>query len=432
MNIEPTRLMTDAEIAFVDIFEANQSSLPGDKSVAEARNTAIAALKTAGLPTRKVEAWHYTDLRRLLSIGYKLTEKPDYATVKADARRLQLEVDTLHLPFANGHYIASLADEMPQNVRIDPIADCAFVPAHYEADPSDAIVMLNTALFSDGVCLHVQAGTSLDVPIEIDEAFSGDDKIMAATRHRVELEKGASATFIDRCGGPDGVEYLSCSMVELELQDDASATWIISQEQGDLATRLARLNVTLGKNAKLSVVVVNAGGRLVRQEINTRVVGEGADLNIRGVNLVADGTHVDVTTVIDHLVEDTTSTEIFRNVVTGRGKGIFQGRINVNKMAQRTDARMACNTLLLSDEAEFSAKPELEIFADDVQCAHGATVADIEKDHLFYLMARGISEGEARALLVKAFLAEVVAGMDDENLVEALDHRIGKWLKSHD
>ena len=132
-----------------------------------------------------------------------------------------------------------------------------------------------------------------------------------------------------------------------------------------------------------------------------------------------------------HDVPGSVSTELFRNVATAHGAGIFQGQIRVAQIAQKTDARMACNTLLLSDEAEFSAKPELEIFADDVQCAHGATVADIEDDHLFYLMARGIPQKQARAMLVQAFVEEAFEEVEDEALRDALNARIENWLDRH-
>ncbi len=156
-----------------------------------------------------------------------------------------------------------------------------------------------------------------------------------------------------------------------------------------------------------------------------------AVFTLRGVNLLAGDTHTDVTMVLDHAVPETTSTEIIRNVVTGRARGVFQGRINVAKYAQKTDAKMACNTLLLSDEGEFSTKPELEIFADDVQCGHGATVTEIDHNHLFYLMARGIDEKTARGLLVKAFVAEVIEDLEDEALVEALEAMLDDWFAAH-
>jgi Fe-S cluster assembly protein SufD len=131
---------------------------------------------------------------------------------------------------------------------------------------------------------------------------------------------------------------------------------------------------------------------------------------------------------LNHEVENTTSTEVMRNVVTGKGHGVFQGQIKVFQAAQKTDAKMACNTLLLSDDGEFSTKPELEIFADDVACGHGATVREVEPQHLFYLMARGIPESEARGLLVKAFVAELIEELEDEALVEALESRLSDWL----
>ena len=176
---------------------------------------------------------------------------------------------------------------------------------------------------------------------------------------------------------------------------------------------------------------MNAGGKLVRQEIRVKAAGEGSVFTLRGVNLLSGETHCDVTMQLDHTAPHTSSTEVIRNIVTGRAHGVFQGRINVHQKAQKTDAKMACNTLLLSDDGEFSTKPELEIFADDVQCGHGATVTEIDSAHLFYLMARGIDEKTARGLLVKAFLAEVIEEMDDEPIVEALEKLLDNWFATH-
>ena len=173
---------------------------------------------------------------------------------------------------------------------------------------------------------------------------------------------------------------------------------------------------------------MNSGGKLVRQEVRVSADGEGGEFTLRALNLLAGEAHTDVTMVLDHKVPNTASTEVVRNVVTDRAHGVFQGRINVFQHAQKTDAKMACNTLLLSDDAEFSTKPELEIFADDVQCGHGATVTEIDRNHLFYLMARGIDEKTARGLLIKAFLAEIVEELDDEPLVEALEARLDDWF----
>ena len=220
-------------------------------------------------------------------------------------------------------------------------------------------------------------------------------------------------------------------MTDLIVGEGADVTWVIANTEGDAAHRLARLSVKLEKDAKLTLFLLNAGGKLVRQELNFVVAGENSELNISGANLIGGEAHIDVTSAILHEVPHTTATETFRNIATGSGSGVFQGQIRVAQAAQLTDARMACNTLLLSDDCDFSAKPELEIFADDVQCAHGATVSDLEDSYLFYLQARGISETRARQMLVRAFVAEVIEELENEELVEAIERHMDTWMEKH-
>ena len=194
---------------------------------------------------------------------------------------------------------------------------------------------------------------------------------------------------------------------------------------------MGQLTARLGADATLKVYVINAGGKLVRQELHIDVAGESSHFDLRCVNLLAGESHTDVTLTLSHTVPNTTSKEIVRNVVLNRARGVFQGQIRVAQVAQKTDAQMACNTLLLSDDGEFAAKPELEIFADDVICAHGATVIDIDHNHLFYLMARGITEKSARGLLVNGFVDELVDELDNDELVETLKAIIEQWLIDH-
>ncbi|TIT87343.1 MAG: Fe-S cluster assembly protein SufD, partial [Mesorhizobium sp.] len=272
----------------------------------------------------------------------------------------------------------------------------------YGAD--DAIGALNTAFVADGYFVDIADGTQLEKPIELQNLQAGGQ---AHVRLLTRVGAGAKAIIVERQAG-EGSDALVSSVSQLVLDEGAEVTWLIVQEQSDTATHLAQFKAHIGKNAKLTLFVMNAGGKLVRQEVVVRTTGEGADFKLRGINLLAGDTHTDTTMVLDHTVPHTTSTEVMRNVVTGKARGVFQGRINVHQYAQKTNAKMACNTLLLSDDGEFSTKPELEIFADDVVCGHGATVTEIDHNHLFYLMARGIDEKTARGLLVKAFVAEVI------------------------
>ena len=279
---------------------------------------------------------------------------------------------------------------------------------------------------ADGYFLDIADGTEFAVPVELQNVQAGGQ---THVRLPVRVGAGVKATIVERQTGTGSA--LVSSVSNIVVGDGAELTWLIVQEQPDTVTHLGQFNAWIGKDARLVLFVMNAGGKLVRQEVNVVTKGEGSTFTLRGINLLAGDTHTDVTMVLDHAVPGTSSTEVIRNVVTGKARGVFQGRINVHQYAQKTDAKMACNTLLLSDDGEFSTKPELEIFADDVQCGHGATVTEIDRNHLFYLMARGIDEKIARGLLVKAFVAEVIEELDDEAMVEALEAMLDEWFATH-
>ena len=421
MNVHATPQLTPAEAALVDAFGERLSLLPGDGAVMIKRDNAIEQIK-AGLPTKRIESWHYTDLRRLL------TSVPAFdQTAKAAAIAPVLKGSAV-LALLNG--VSSDKTEAVEGVTVERVADKLTDGSLAETlDPlgsDDAIGALNAAFAADGYFVDVADGVEVARPIELQSVQAG---AQAHVRLPVRVGAGAKAIFVERQTGT-GDAFVS-SVANVVIGDGAELTWLIVQEQPDAATYLGQFNAWIGKDAKLTLFVMNAGGKLVRQEINVQARGEGSTFTLRGINLLAGDTHTDVTMVLDHAVPHTDSTEVIRNVVTGKARGVFQGRINVHQYAQKTDAKMACNTLLLSDDGEFSTKPELEIFADDVQCGHGATVTEIDRNHLFYLMARGIEEKNARGLLVKAFVAEVIEELEDETIVEALESRLDAWFAEH-
>lgn len=410
-----TRTLTAAEKALAAQFDSLAPKLPGSRAVREARASAMAQIAAEGLPTRKVEAFHYTDLRRLL------------ASVPAPEAAGAAPVLT---PLVAGTAIVG-ASALPDGVAVSPMVEGlkaevgGAVPRFCGAD--DAVGAINAAFADRGWRILIGDGASPDAPVEVHNVHGGGQM---HTLDHVTVGRGASAVIIDRHAGTDQPSLVS-HVTDLTVKAGGQVTFIVTGEQGEASTHLAKLRLRLEENAAATVFFAHFGGKLVRHEIETAVAGEGASLTFRAINLVGEDGHCDVTLTLDHLVANTTSTETVRNVVTGRGQGVFQGQIRVAQVAQKTDARMACNTLLLSDEGSFSTKPELEIFADDVVCAHGATVAEIEQDHLFYLMARGIPEKAARGLLVKAFVAEIVEELENEALVDALEERIDAWLETH-
>ncbi|KQW58970.1 MULTISPECIES: Fe-S cluster assembly protein SufD [unclassified Ensifer] len=424
MNMQQAIKMTAAETALVDAYTAQIGDLPGDGSVLSVRDTLVHELRTSGLPTRRVESWHYTDLRTLL-------RAVPAADPTAFADRVEaLVAGSTVLAVRNGH--ADLKGNAPEGVTMrsytDSLLDGSAAAGLAVLGSDDAIGRINGGLVRGGIELAIADGTELEDPLEIQLVQSIGQ---SHTRFPVSFGANTKATVIERHLSTDAGESLVSTVSDVAVGEGADIIWIILQQQGAADTHLGQMRFDLAKDAKLYLFVINAGGKLVRQEIHGKTSGEGADFKLRGINLLGGESHTDVTFMLGHNVPHTTSTEIIRNVVFDRAKGVFQGKILVAKDAQKTDARMACNTLLLSDDADLSSKPELEIFADDVQCGHGATVTDIDHTQLFYLLARGIPENKARAMLVNAFVAEIVEELDDEPLVEALEGVISAWLVKH-
>lgn len=424
MNIQTTNRSTAAEAALIEAYTAQVGELPGNGAVAGTRDRLLDDLKNSGLPTRRIEAWHYTDLRTLMrTIPAPVAAAPSLEVIDPLVEGAQV------LPVRQGAADGGVSIEgVAVSSFVDALLDGSAVAGLTALGSDDAIGRINSSLVRDGYQIAVPAGAVVEAPIEL-QILHGAGQVH--TRFPVTFGAGSKATVIERHRSLAGEAALISSISEVTLEDGAEAVWIILQEQGTEDIHLGQIRVKLGTDAKLRLFVINAGGKLVRQELRINVDGEGSELMLRGVNLLGQETHTDVTLVLGHNVPNTNSTETFRNVVFDRAKGVFQGMIRVAPDAQKTDAKMACNTLLLTDDGEFSVKPELEIFADDVICGHGATVSDIDKNHLYYLQSRGIPEKTARAMLVNAFVAEVVEELEEEKLVEALEGVISAWLEKH-
>ncbi|MBW9055771.1 Fe-S cluster assembly protein SufD [Rhizobium mesosinicum] len=423
MNMQTTSRLTAAESALVEAFNEKLGELPGNGAVTALRDRLLDDLKKQGFPTRRIEAWHYTDLKNLLrnvpvqagdagseALAPLVEGSPVLSVIQGKAANKALAGDLQVSPYSEKLIDGSAA------AGLDALGN------------DDAVGRINGSFVRDGYAIEVPDGTELEKPLEIQFIHAGGD---IHARLPVAFGANVKGVAIERHQSVTDNAALVSHVSEITVGQGTELTWIILQQQGAEDTHLGQIRVDLGANARLKLFVINAGGKLVRQELNIKVTGEGADLTLRGINLLGGDTHTDVTMVLGHNVPHTSSTEVIRNVVFDRAKGVFQGMIRVAPDAQKTDAKMACNTLLMSDDAEFSVKPELEIFADDVQCGHGATVADIDDNHLYYLMARGIPENKARAMLVNAFVAEIVEELEDEALVEALEGVISAWLEKH-
>ena len=420
MNIQARLPATDETLSFLGISGHELRMSPGNRDVQLARASLLQQLYSKGLPTRRIESWHYTDLRSRL--------KPSPRGTPAGAGTTDLP------PLIAGSIVLRTSDPITDRVAAtagisvrdyrDTLADGAAAAGLVARDADDAVGLLNGALVDGGVMVDVAADARIEMPLELqmNDSFH--------SRFNMAFQAGAKATVIERhvAFDEDHSRFVT-AVSELHVGKGADVTWIILQQQSPSDSHLGQMTFVLKQEATLRLLVLNAGGKLVRQEVHGRQSGEGAKLILSGINLLSGSAHTDVTMTLEHEAVGTASTITMRNVVFDSASGVFQGGIKVAPGAQKTDARMACNTLLLSDQGDFSAKPELEIFADDVQCGHGATVADIDDAHVYYLMARGIPRQRARSLLIKGFLSELLLPIEDERIATALDRITGAWLE---
>ncbi len=435
MSVVITPLRTEAERLLAERLKDFASPLAADQALAERRNLAIAAFEKNGLPSRRVEAWKYTDLRALMRQAPDVAERPS----AEEASKAQLLPSVLTLDDAaligivNGY--PDEAPELPAGVQAIGLAE-AIETGHPLADElgvalagrSDVTSDLNLAFLRDGLILHVAEGRTVEPPIHLAFSDAGDAPFATFPRILVKVEKGASLTLIESHRGVGGIAYQSNAVVEFLLAEDAKVEHVRVNMAGDAAISLSTLGVKLGDRASFDSFNLVLGPHAARHQIFTGGPGEHIHLGLRGASLLRGQQHGDVTLHAIHAAPHGTSRELFKTVVDGNATGVFQGKIVVEPIAQKTDGRMHSAALLLSENAAMNNKPELEIFADDVQCAHGATIGALDDDMLFYAMARGIPRPEAEALLLQAFVGETIDFVSDENLRGQIAEHVRRWL----
>jgi Fe-S cluster assembly protein SufD len=439
MRAEIKPMKTAAEAALAAAFAAVRATLPGDRRIAERRAAAFQAFDEHGLPHRRVEEWKYTDLRALIREAKPLAAAPDVQAKNRAKRagKLLAGIGARRISFVDGAFVAELSDlaALEAGLTIVPMAK-----ALAEGDPllasrlgatvptDDVAVALNTAFMGDGALVRISRNTKLDRPIHLVFAFESDRAFAAFTRSLVVVEDGAQATLIESHEGPDGIDYQVNTALELFVGDRAHVDHVKIGTEGAQAIHISTLMASIGAHARLRDLVFTTGGSVVRNQLFVRFAGEGAELALNAATLIKGRQHVDNTLIVDHAVPGGFSRELNKSVLDGESRSVFQGKIIVRPGAQKTDGKMMTQALLLSENAEADNKPELEIFADDVQCGHGATAGALDQNLLFYLKARGIPQAEAEALLIQAFVGEAIETLEHEGVKDALMGAAAQWL----
>jgi Fe-S cluster assembly protein SufD len=430
MTVALTR--TKAEQAFPEMFEAVAAGLPGGAAVAEARKAAIGAFVGLGLPHRRLEEWKYTDLRAALKEvpPLALGDATPVTRQQVDTALERLaELDAHRVVLVNGAYRSDLSDAKAKGLEVASLAselqrsDRAIGAGLARASEpgQEAVMALNTAFMTDGTVVRIGDGAKLTKPLLLVFVRAGREPRLVAVRSMLRVGAGAQATIVEaHVALPGAVAGQANVLTQIGVGDGAGVLHAKLTLEGAGATHLASWQARLGADATYRVFHLTAGTGLVRQHLAPTFAGEGGRLDFAGCFLGRDAEHIDTTMLVDHAVPGCTSRELMKGVLAGRARGVFQGKVIVRPDAQKTDGKQMAQALMLSEEAEFDSKPELEIFADDVVCGHGSTAAQLDDDLLFYLRSRGIPLAQARGLLIESFVGEAFDKIEDEKLREAL------------
>ncbi|NHN86128.1 Fe-S cluster assembly protein SufD [Acetobacter musti] len=400
------------------------------------RKAAAGDLARVGLPGPRIEAWHYTNLRALSAHSFtepdaRFDEQAAHAALEALFPKGSALEKLPRLVLVNGHLAAGLsasAASLPAGVSCLSFASSPEFGT-LAAPQRDPLVALNTALASDGVRLSVASGVNAGQIVLVSLALSSSGTVSFHPRHSVALGAEASLTLIEIAAGDDVSDpyfhnpVLTCSVAEKAHFEHVK----LQREAGD-AIHLATVYADIASHATYESFVLGLGAALARHEVHAGLSGTHAAVHVNGAQLLGDAQVGDITSVIMHGAPDCISRQTVRNVLTDRARAVFQGKVLVERVAQKTDGYQMNQALLLSPGAEIDAKPELEIYADDVRCSHGATVGALDEEQLFYLRSRGIADAHARRILVEAFLIEVTELVQNEAARDFLDGELARAL----
>jgi Fe-S cluster assembly protein SufD len=398
------------------------------------RKAAIARYAELGLPGPRNEDWKFTSVAPI--VGERFATPPADSAQAADAYRLVTHGKDrgVSLLCMNGNrpFLAEGSQALPPGVAVGGLAEwIAREPDLVERHLGKAVdqsqqpfAALNTAFLHDGPFVFVPPGVVVNEPIYLEyvvAAFNAEAPYHWQRRALIVLGENSSATVVERFGGLPKLPYFTNAVTEVVLDRQAKLDHYRIQREGDGSYHVGSLQVVQQRASNFSTHYVGFGGSLVRNEVRVAFAGEHAEATVNGLYRASGKQHVDNHTVIDHAVPNCASHELYKGILDGQAKGVFNGKIFVRLDAQKTDAKQTNQTLLLSDDATINTKPQLEIFADDVKCTHGATVGQLDDEALFYLRSRGLSKEEARRLLIYAFANDVVSRIQVPELRDQLE-----------
>jgi Fe-S cluster assembly protein SufD len=396
----------------------------------ELRERARNRFAQLGFPTLRQEEWRFTPVSPITDTPYRVAEAAP--TNAAELVRRVAIAGTARLVILNGRFSPELSsiESLPSRVRVMGLAaaiatdapECALLgQAAFDKHP---FVALNTAFLQDGAFVVVPAGAVLDAPIHVVVVSGGAGRVMTHPRSVIVLGTNSQASVAQTFIGAAGDAHFTNAVTEISVGENAVLDLCTDQRETDSACHMASVHVRTARDSAFRSRTVTLGGRLVRNDVMVVLGGEGGHATLDGVYLVDGDRLVDNHTTIDHATPLCTSHELYKGILDGKSRAVFNGRIIVRPDAQKTDAKQTNRALLLSDEAQINSNPQLEIFADDVKCTHGAAVGQLDEEAMFYLRARGLTVRDARDLLIHAYAGEVLSGIPIDALRTQLEREL--------
>lgn len=393
-----------------------KTSLPFRENILKnAENT----LSTQDFPTTRNERWKYT---RVAKIANK-----SFVSKTGNITQLNLPVSDAHtIVFVNGYFNQSLSslNNLPEGIVISPVSETTsgFL-GEIATIETNIFVALNTLYATNGAFVHIKAKTIVEKPIQIVNVLTGENTI-SNTRNLIVSERFSEAEIVQVFLSENAVESFANNVTEIIVEDNAKLTFDKLQNETEENFHISNEFVKQAKNSNFKINTITLNGGLIRNDLFIDVKGENAETHLNGTYVLKGNQHVDNHTTVDHLVANCESNELYKGVIDEKATAVFNGKVFVRPNAQKINAYQSNGNVLLSDSASVNSKPELEIYADDVKCSHGSTTGQLDDEAIYYLRARGISEKSAKALMVTAFIGDVIDKIDNEAVVEYVHNEL--------
>lgn len=423
----------------VSSFMAFENNVDIDSPVHDIRTEALKNFEAKGFPSKKEEAWKYTSLKALQKVDFSIFPKKENSLEYNDVKKYFIhEIDTYKIVFVDGVFNSHLSETTHDGVDICLMSSAltkpmykAIIEVYFNkvASKEESLTTLNTAFSKEGAYIYIPKNKMPKKPVEIIHFATGNEaSLMLQPRNLVVVEENAEVQIIERHQSLTSNEVLTNSVTEIFTAKNAIIDYYKVQNDASTASLIDNTYINQKSKSFVKVHTFSFGGKLTRNNLNFYQNGENMDSTMKGVTILGEKQHVDHHTLVHHIEPNCESHQDYKGIYGENSTGVFNGKIIVDKIAQKTNAFQQNNNILVSDKATINTKPQLEIFADDVKCSHGCTIGQLDEDALFYLQSRGIPKKEARALMMYAFANNVLESVRIPELKARINKLIAKKL----